>query len=302
MTQPNKTIMRELTSEKKDTQTAALQVLICTYGQEGIRRIAAANHPEAEGVQYLVCWQIDGDASIPKQLDRKDFTIFTSRTKGLSVNRNTALSLATAPLLLISDDDVEYTEEGLSEIIRAFDVYKEMDILTFRYASSSHTKYYPSVPCDLANPEKGYFITSFEIALRRKAVKGKIWFNENFGIGASFPSGEEDIFIRECLDAGIKGLYLPITIARHDGTTTSERNLMLPSRPQTKGAVFLRLHPRDWFLRMIAHALREIPLWAKGLVPSPLSYCRNWLKGAMEARKRKVFPTPDYSQQYPCHD
>lgn len=286
--------------------TPDLQVLICTYGREGLERAAAASHPRMEGVEYLVSWQLRSDEtglSIPKALERPDFKVFSSLTKGLAINRNIALSRATAPILLISDDDVDYTEEGLQRIIDAFRLHKDMDIVTFRYDSASHAKHYPSHPCDLTSPEKGYFVTSFEIALRRKAVQGRFWFNENFGIGAVFPSGEEDIFMHDCLAGGLKGIFLPITVARHDGTTTSERNLMLPSRPQTKGAVFLHLHPRQWPLRMIAHALREIPLWRKGLVPSPLSYCLNWLKGARTAKKLKVFPTPDLSLHYPpCHD
>ena len=91
----------------------------------------------------------------------------------------------------------------------------------------------------------------------------------------------------------LKGLFLPLTIARHDEPTTSERNLMLPSRPQTKGAVFTRLHPYSWPLRMIAHALREIPLWRKGVAPNPLSYCRNWIKGVAKAKKHGVFNVHD---------
>lgn len=282
--------------------SALLQVLICTYGEDGIKRVAAGNHPEVAGVEYLVSWQTDGNTTIPASLDREDFTIHTSHTKGLSANRNIALSLASAPLLLISDDDVDYSESGLRSIIEAFDTHKDMDILTFRYESSSHSKYYPESPCDLSTPERGYFVTSFEIALRKDSVKGKLWFNENFGIGSIFPSGEEDVFIKECLNAGLKGLFLPITIARHDGTTTSERNLMLPARPQTKGAVFLCLHPHDWPLRMIAHALREIPLWRKGLVPSPVSYCLNWIKGVRIARRNSVFPTPAYSSSRLSHE
>ena len=276
-----------------------LQVLICTYGSDGIKRVASASHPKIEGIEYLVSWQTDGEHDIPISLQRPDFHILRSATKGLSVNRNIALSKASAPLLLISDDDVDYTEYGLRAVVDAFRKHKDMDIVTFRYESTSHTKYYPKGPSDLGAHEKGYYITSFEIALRRESVQGKIWFNENFGIGATFPSGEEDIFICDCLAYGLKGIFEPITIARHDNTTTSERNLMLPSRPQTKGAVFLRLHPRDWLLRMSVHTCREIPLWRKGIVPSPLSYCINWLKGVKTAKKLNVFPTPDYSPHYP---
>lgn len=279
-----------------------LQVLICTYGPDGIKRTASASHPSVDGVEYLVSWQTDGDYPVPEALDRKDFRIIATPTKGLSVNRNIALSRATAPLLLISDDDVDYTAENLSTVLKAFQSHEDMDILAFRHVSASHSKHYPLNTCDLANPEKGYFVTSFEIAFRRLRVQGKVWFNENFGIGAIFPSGEEDIFLRDCFDRGLKGLFIPQTIARHDGTTTSQRNLMLPSRPQTKGAVLLRMHPRQWPLRMLVHALREIPLWRKGLVPSPLAFCREWLKGVGMARRMKVYPTPDYSPYYPCHD
>ena len=281
-----------------------LQVMICTYGMDGLRRIANASHPRVEGVEYLVSCQNAGDENftLPEELRRDDFRIAFTSTRGLAVNRNICLAMTTSPLLLISDDDADYTEEGLKSVINAFRKNPDADIIAFRYASASAHKFYPEKSVSLDKPPKGYFVSSIEIAIRRESVIGKVWFNEYFGVGSTFPSGEEDIFLRECLDLGLKGIYIPATIARHDGPTTSEKNLMLPTRPQTKGAVFLRLHPRDWPLRMVAHALREIPLWRKGLVPSPLSYCVNWLKGAFKAGRLKVFPTPDFSSKYKCHE
>ncbi|MDE6560860.1 MAG: glycosyltransferase [Muribaculaceae bacterium] len=272
-----------------DKKSISLQVMICTYGQDGLKRIATSAHPEVEGVEYLVSCQIEGDFTIPKELERKDFKIFVTPSKGLSVNRNHALSHATAPLLLISDDDTDYSAKGLQSLIEAFQNHPDADIITFRYDSSVSKKFYPSHSVSLSKIPKGYYISSIEIAFRRQSIQGKIWFNENFGIGAMFPSGEEDIFICECLNAGMQGIFEPITIACHNGPTTSERNLMLPSRPQTKGAVFLRLHPNSWPLRMVVHALREVPLWKKGLTPSPISYCKNWINGVITAKRHKVF-------------
>lgn len=281
-----------------------LQVLICAYGKDGIKRLKKSDRPKMSGVEYLVSWQTGGaDPDYASSLlDRDDFRIYATDTNGISVNRNIALSKATAPLLLISDDDADYTEEGLHNVIRGFEDNPEVDIIAFRYGSAFSHKRYPEFSFSLANPPKGYYVSSIEIAFRRKSVKGQIWFNENFGIGAMFPSGEEDIFLADCLDHGLRGIYVPLTIATHDGTTTSARNLTLPSRPQTKGAIFMRLHPKDWALRMIVNGAREIPLWRKGRVPSPLSYCRNWLKGIDMARKNKVFPTPDYSNTYMSHE
>ena len=279
----------EETTNFKPKKPSRLQVMICTFGKDGIEHVASANHPRMEGVEYLVSWQTNGENEVPASLLRDDFKIIRSDTKGLSVNRNIALSHSTAPILLVSDDDVVYSKEGLEAIIDGFDSHREADIIAFRYESSTNHKFYPSSSVSLAFRPKGYFVSSIEIAFRKDAVKGKVWFNENFGIGALFPSGEEDIFLSDCLEAGLKGIFLPATIARHDNATTSGRNLMLPSRPQTKGAVFVRLHPHTWPLRMIAHAIREIPYWKKGIVPSPLSYCLNWIKGAEMAKRKNVF-------------
>ncbi len=279
-----------------------LEVLICTYGADGIKHVAQCKHPEIPEVSYLVSWQASDGIDVPYALQREDFKIFRTDSKGLSKNRNHAFSKSTAPFLLISDDDLDYTEKGLKSVIESFHKNPNADIITFRYDSIHNKKQYPYKKVSLQYPSKGYFITSFEIALKSDSIVGKKWFNENFGIGATFPSGEEDVFIKDCLNADMIGIYLPITIVRHEGTTTSERNQMLASRPQTKGAVFLHLHPHDWPLRMISHALREIPLWRKGMVPSPLSYCINWLKGAFRAKKMKIFPTPDYSAKYLSHE
>ncbi|MDE6340745.1 MAG: glycosyltransferase family 2 protein [Muribaculaceae bacterium] len=279
-----------------------LQVLICAYGPDGLERVKKSAHPQTDGVEYLVSWQTEEYPPATVIYERNDLTIVTTGTKGLSVNRNTALSLASAPLILIGDDDADYSEDGLRNVMEGFKENPDADIIAFRYESTSSAKSYPSHSFSLSKLPKGYYISSIEIAFRREAVQGKIWFNEHFGIGATFPSGEEDIFITDCLQRGLNGIYLPRTVTRHDGVTTTGKSLALASRARTKGAVFLRRHPHDWPLRMIVNAARELPMWRKGLVPSPLSFCREWLKGVRIAGDNKVFPTPDYSDKYPSHE
>lgn len=284
---------------KERVDEMQLQVLICTFGRNGIERVASGKHPEVPGVQYLVSWQACEGLDVPEALMRRDFVIHRTATTGLSKNRNDALAHATAPLLLISDDDVDYTAEGLTGVINSFEANPNADLLVFRFDCNKGNKFYPDYSFSLSHPPKGYYTSSIEIALRRNSLTNhNIWFNENFGIGAIFPSGEEDILIKDCLNAGMTGHFVPLTIARHDADTTSHKNLSLPTRPQTRGAIFLHLHPKSWSLRMIVHAIREIRLWRKGEVPSPLSFCRNWIKGVRMAKRHRVFPTPDYSSKY----
>ncbi len=46
-----------------------LQVLICTYGEAGIKRVIGCDHQPCEGVEYLVSWQQpDTDLPVPREL------------------------------------------------------------------------------------------------------------------------------------------------------------------------------------------------------------------------------------------
>lgn len=257
-----------------------LQVLICTMGEAGIRRVAESRHPQVAGVEYLVSWQLpDGDCPIPEALLRPDFCIVKNPTRGLSHNRNLAISAASAPLCLISDDDIDYTPEALRLVINTFHNNPDLDIATFKY-SGADTKYYPDFSFDLRKPAKGYYVSSIEMGFRLESVrKSGVEFNQRFGIGAEFPAGEEDIWIYDLLQSGLKGRFFPSVIARHAEETTGTRRALDPAIIRTKGAVFRHTHPRSWPLRMLAHALRHA---RRHGITSFFPYCHNWLKGSTD--------------------
>lgn len=264
-----------------------LQVLICTYGEEGIKRVIECNHQPCEGVEYLVSWQQpDTDIPVPAELMRDDFKVAIIKSKGLSKNRNASINLATAPLLLLSDDDIQSTPEQLKAIIETYEKYPSKEIITFKIDYLDPIKYYPSNLFDLKKFEPGYYVTTPEISFRRSSIQGVISFNENFGIGAMFPVGEEDIFLYDCMIHNLKGIFLPITIGTHPTNTSADRLKHLPEFIQTKGAVFLHVKPKSWFPRMIAHALRYRD--AKGNRRF-IWYIRQWLSGVSIAKKNNVF-------------
>lgn len=256
-----------------------LQVLICTLGEAGIRRVAEGSHPRVPGVEYLVSWQLpDGDVAIPDELLRPDFKIIKNATRGLSRNRNLSIAAATASYCLISDDDLDYFADSLARIIEIFDKNPGLDIATFKY-SGADTKRYPDHSFNLSKPPKGYYVSSVEIAFRRTAViETGIKFNERFGIGAEFPAGEEDIWIHDMLKRKLKGNFFPITIACHPGETTGIRLASDPDIIRTKGAVFVRIHPWSWPLRMLAHAWRN---HTSDPSISTFTYLISWLNGAL---------------------
>ncbi len=255
-----------------------LDILISTIGAEGIRRVVANKHPQRDGVRYVVCWQQpDSELPVPEELQRDDFSIYVIKSKGLSRNRNHALKLATAPYILISDDDVEYNQAHLNNIVHAINKYTEKDIITFKYDSLNSKKNYPEFSFDLNNPPFGYHVSSIEIALKRETtIASGVRFDTSFGLGARFPAGEEILFISRLLKKGLKGIYVPAACCRHDAPSTGEQTLT-QEFIRAKGALFKKLYPISWFPRMISHAFRHNP-HLSGI--STWSYLRNWMSGA----------------------
>lgn len=266
-----------------------LQVLICTIGAEGIARVLNAVHPRVEGVGYLVSWQQpDGDIPVPQELaERQDFQVFIHRSRGISRNRNFAISCASAPLCLMGDDDVDYSADGLQGIMTEFDACPEADIIAARYTCfDRYVKPYPQRLTDFSNAPKGYYVTAFEIAFRRNAVSGHVRFNENISIGTPvLRCGEEDVFICDARRAGLRVFVSPVTIGSHDHPTTGERDAGEEYFAMTHGAVMSHLHPLSWPARLLVHALRERRAGRWAFFP----YMRACLAGIRYARRNNVF-------------
>lgn len=267
-----------------------LDVIICTYGNAGLRNIERMNHPRVEGVRYVVACQIpDTQPEIPDALKRDDFMIVVSESRGLSHNRNIGVMASDAPLMLIADDDIRYTPEGLSSVIKSFQKNPDYSFLTFRFSGDANTKRYPAEEADISSGlPKNYYITSFELALRRDKLPADIYFNEHFGIGAHFPHGEENLFVNELQERGLKGRFIPVTICSHEGTTTGNRLLDNPKLIEAQGAVVSRLYPASWLLRMLLFATRARIRKGAGVA----STIKSWLKGVRNAKSMQVYSRP----------
>lgn len=262
-----------------------LQVLIVAYGRKGIESVARLPHPPVEGVEYIVSWQFADDPPVVPEVlsQRKDFRVLPTPTRGVSVNRNLTLDAASAPIVLESDDDVYYSEDQLKAVIRAFDDHPEADYIHFRYHSDDYPVDRPDKEFNLRRPPRGWYPGGIEMAFRLDPIrKHGIRFNELFGVGCEFPSGEEDIFVSDVLKAGLNAIYLPVTIVTHPGNSTCMREGESETFIRTKGAMFPIIHPFSWPLRMITHARRFSPSWRERC-----RYIRAWLCGVRDIRRIK---------------
>ena len=258
-----------------------LDVCIIAYRMVGLERIAAAAHPRIPGVRYIIAWQYADDSpeDVPAALSsRDDVVIIPNTTRGGGANRQVALDNAVAPLILLSDDDVEYLEEDILRLLQTFHDHPECAFLLMKCRSVAYPREYPDYEFRADQAPKGYFVGGPEIAFRREAIiEKKICFNPLFGRGAKFCAGEDALFVDRMIKSGLRGRFIPQFICSHEAESTGIRELTSPDFIRAKGAMFCHIHPKSWPARMITHALRL----SKSL-PASINYIRHWLKGVKD--------------------
>lgn len=234
-----------------------LDVIIATLGADGIARAAAMELPQIDGVRYIVSWQRSEGVEVPPELVRADVTILRPGSIGLSRNRNNALDHSTADIRLIADDDLGYTPEALREVVATFERRPGLDIAFFKYEGSDG-KTYPAEACDLAKGmPRGYYVTSFEMAVRNRGAAGALRYDERFGLGAGLPLGEEEELLwRARRMGGMEIWFFPVVITRHPGLTTGSRPITDSNALRATGAVIALHYPLSWPARIVLKAWR----------------------------------------------
>ena len=242
-----------------DSMTAGtkLQVLIATHQTAGIERVCDMDLPRVEGVEYLVSWQTHGNLPVPSALSaRADISVLRFDGVGVSANRNNLLNHATAPLVLIADDDLCYAPGAFGRIIEVAEANPDVDYFSFRYDGADNKNYPPEV-CSLKHLPKGFYQTAFEVALRRSPRTEGLQFNEKFGPGAPvFTAGEDEMLLLTARRMGLVCRFFPLTITCHKELTTGSRPLT-PGTARSAGAIIRLQNPLTWFLRIPVYAWRR---------------------------------------------
>ena len=240
-----------------------LDVMIATFGSDGIARVGLMKLPRLDGVRYLVSWQTSCQGPVPLSLLRDDVTVLRHDDSGLSRNRNYALAHSTADICLVADDDLVYNESGLVAVKRAFEAVPDTDVALFRISGDGGVKWYPDTAYHIERRmRRGHYVSEVELAFRRKSVQGVIMFNELMGIGApAIGSGEGDMFLYTALCHGMSCRYFPVTIAYHPGVSTGHRRVDTSGAVMGQGAMIYMYHRHTWPLRCAVNAVRA---WLRG--------------------------------------
>lgn len=203
------------------------------------------------------------------QSDYDNIRVINSFEKGLSRSRNLAIKNAIGDICLIADDDVVYLKDFDKKIIKGFYGNFDMGLIVFKaldFNGNDYRKYPPFNKQLYINSVKG--VISIEIALNRKVLnKNNIFFDERFGLGGQFETGEEYLFSRLTIKNGFKVLFNNNAIVSHD-SYNSGKDLGSDKIVYARAALNYCIHKNlvyIWMLKYISFLLKN-----KYIVPNQI--------------------------------
>lgn len=191
-----------------------------TVGYSALADRVAAITPPTGPYDLLLVVQNDKNIAWQDKLPQalRDSAV-TDELKSLGVakSRNRVIELANTDYLVFADDDIEFDDSGLKEVIDYLDANQGVALVLAQATDHSGKlrKPYPSKEEKLTKLNSARAAT-YEMVIRVSAIKDLgIRFDESFGAGVENYLGDEYIFVADLLSAGGKAVFLPIPIATH---------------------------------------------------------------------------------------
>lgn len=244
-------------------QMFTIDILVCSFNK-GAVKLDTAVLPPSEGVRYIISYQYTDERYLellPQNvINRPDVVLSAYQGQGLSANRNQALALAKADIVMFVDDDSRISYDTFSTLRRIFTENTTLDVAFFQ--ASSYTgrllKRYPAQVCAIDSPTTSHHLSTIEKAFRRTSIQGCLRYDERFGLGTQFLTcGEEDIWVYDAVKNGLEMQYFPIKIV--------ETNMMLKQSmlyvdagvQRSYGAFQYYTHPRMAFWHCLLFAFNS---------------------------------------------
>lgn len=174
-------------------------------------------------------------------------TYLNTTERGVGKNRNLLLQNATADICILADDDMCFID-GYPEIAKkAFEECPDGDILIFNLIEKKPRRYVNRKIKRIRFYNYAKYGAA-RLAFRREAVeKAQLQFDLRFGGGTIYGAGEDTIFLKQCLDRGLKIYAVPYALAEIDQQAPSTWFVGYNEKFfRDKGALYACLYPVLW--------------------------------------------------------
>ncbi len=172
---------------------------------------------------------LESDAVLIDQTDRESDRLFMNgryivhciemKVRGVGLSRNTAIdNIDTGKkIVLFADDDIRYNGGYRNLILNEFAEHPEADMILFNVEVCRERRTYLNEKWKRVRLYNSGRYPAYSIAVRSDRLLGSgVRFSLLFGGGAKFSCGEDSLFLRDCLKAGLKIYASPLCIGHEE--------------------------------------------------------------------------------------
>lgn len=233
-----------------------IQTLISTMNKVEYNKLIEQMNVQTDAIIINQCNQNKLECL---QHNDNNIKCFSFNERGVGLSRNNALMRADADICIFADEDVEYVDGYKKIIIEAFEKRPDADIIVFNVPSKNKER--PTYIIKDNKRVKWYNCLRYgavKIAVRtRKIHNANISFSLLFGGGAKYGSGEDSLFIVECMKKKLK-IYTDNSIigfvSQEDSSWFSGYN---DKYFKDKGALFSCISKRYFFILCMQFIIRH---------------------------------------------
>lgn len=190
-------------------QEEGLQFLVSGVGQD-VHALAEKMNLQAEGIII----------NQGRENRYEEFTFRGNRMrcyhfaeKGVGLSRNNALLRADKAFCLFADEDIVYREGAAVAVTDAFLAHPEADMLLFNVKVVPERRTYWNESFHRVRWYNCGRYPAYSFALRTQKMHEKnLSYSLLFGGGAKYSNGEDSLFIRDCIRAGLRVYAIPVEI------------------------------------------------------------------------------------------
>lgn len=194
-----------------------ISILISTMNRSDFSFLDAMfPHHEWRDLNLVIVNQTKKGKELKSNLE--NIIVVNSYEIGLSKSRNLALKNSRTTYGVIADDDVVYESDCMVVFLNAIQQKPELALYAFKSCDFNNRdrKNYPNPIFNFSLPLKKFKPSSIEIMLNIDLVKNKnLKFDENFGLGAYYPVGEEEVFLIDLLKVDLNAIFFPKIVVKH---------------------------------------------------------------------------------------
>lgn len=129
---------------------------------------------------------------------------FSMPERGIGLSRNTALLHADADICLFSDEDIVFEGHYPKAIRKAYKEHPDADMILFNVKVAPERKTYWNDRVKRIHWYNYGRYPAYSISGRLDSLrKANVQFSLLFGGGAKYSNGEDSLFLRDCLKAGL---------------------------------------------------------------------------------------------------